>query len=179
MPTVVLTTIVSPTSRVPVCAARAFFKCKKYSLSSSCCLIFCKLSELSCEDLLWMWVTPQYLLGSRLTALKHADGVRCNVTPIMNNVCTRMQEPQICSSALRSQPVFHLLLEAPKRGWKLDHLDIPVAWMFSLQRTSIHCFSLTKHTNIFSSSPLLSTRSDAVSATSWPSLMWNWEIRFC
>ncbi len=38
--------------------------------------------------------TPQYLLGSQLMALKHVDGVRCNVIPIMNNVYTRMQEPQ-------------------------------------------------------------------------------------
>lgn len=93
----------------------------------------------------------------------------------MNNVYTCMQEPQICSSALRLQPVFHFLLEALKRGWNLDHLDIPVAWMFSLQRTSIHCSSLTKY---FSHSPLLSTRSDAVSAAFWPLLMWNWETRF-
>lgn len=79
------TTIVSATSRVPVCAARAFYKCKKkYSLLSFCCMIFCKLSELSCKDLFWMWVTPQYLLGSQLMALKHA--IRCNATPVMNNV---------------------------------------------------------------------------------------------
>lgn len=163
MPTVVLTTIVSPTSRVPVCAARAFFKCKKYSLSPSFCLNFCKLSELSCEDLFWMRLTPQYLLGSQLMAPKHTDGIRCNVTPVMNNVYTCMQELHMCSSALRSQPVFHLLLEALNRGWKLDHWDIPVAWTFSLQRTSIHCSSLPKYTDVFSSTTLLST----------PLLMWN------
>lgn len=129
-----------------------FFKCKKYSLSLFCCLICCKLSELSCTDLLWMWVTPQYLLRSQLMALKHVEGIHCNATPVMNKVYTRVQEPQICSSVLRSQPVFHLLLEALKRGWNLDHLDIPVAWMFSLQRTSIPCSSLTL--TYFTSSPL-------------------------
>ena len=48
-----------------------FYKCKKYSLSFLCCLVFCKLSEPSCKGLFWMWVTPQYLLGSRLMAETH------------------------------------------------------------------------------------------------------------
>ena len=134
-----------------------------------------KLSELFCKDLFWMWVTPQYLLGSQLMAPEHADaGIRCNVTPIMNNVYTRMQEPQICSSALHSQPVFHLPLEALKRGWKLDPLDIPVAWMFSLQRTSTTVPHLER-TAYFSSCPSLSTQSDAVSTTFWPFI--NVELR--
>lgn len=122
-------------------SARAFFKCKKYSLVVlSCDLLWISLNSpvricFGCES--------QSLLGCQIMALKH--GIRCNVTPIMNNVHTRMQEPQICSSVLHSQPVFHLLLEALERGWNLDHLDIPVAWMFSLQRASIHCYSLTKN----------------------------------
>ncbi|KAG7245462.1 hypothetical protein INR49_010913 [Caranx melampygus] len=91
------------------------FLCKKKSLSLFCCLICCKLSEPSCKDLCWMGVRPRYLLWSQLMALKHTDGVRCNTTPIMSNVYTRMQELQICSSVLRSQPVFHLLLETLKR----------------------------------------------------------------
>lgn len=84
--------------------------------------------------------------GSQLTSLKHTGGIRCNVTPIMYT--RHMLELKICSSVLRSQPVFHLLLEALQRGLELDHLEIPVAWMFSLQRTSIHCSSLAKYTDI-------------------------------
>lgn len=122
------------------------FKCKTYCVFSFCCLICCKLSEPSGKDSFWMWVTPQYLLQSQLMALKHV--IRCNATPIVNNVYSHMQELQICSSVLRSQPVFNLLLETLKCGWNLDLLDIPVAWMFGLQRTSIHCSSLTKHSNI-------------------------------
>lgn len=41
-------------------------------------LIICKLSELYFKDLFWIWVTPQYLLGSQLVALKHTGRIRCN-----------------------------------------------------------------------------------------------------
>ncbi len=50
-----------------------FFKREKSSLSSSCCLNFCKLSELSCGDLFWTGLAPQYLLSSQLMAPKDAD----------------------------------------------------------------------------------------------------------
>ena len=66
------------------CAARAFFsfKCKEISsLVVSCRPICCKLSEPSVQGLFWTGVTPQYLLGSQLMALKPTGRVHCNATP--------------------------------------------------------------------------------------------------
>lgn len=51
-----------------------FFKSKTYSVFLFCCLTCCKLFELSCKDLFWTQVTPQYLLQSQLMALKHING---------------------------------------------------------------------------------------------------------
>lgn len=128
-----------------------------------CCTCFFQVQEVFSLFALFVWSSVNSLnsplricfgceshhstySGSQLTALKHTGGIRCNVTPIMYT--HRMLGLKICSSVLHSQPVFHLLLEALQRGLELDHLEISVAWMFSLQRTSIHCSSLTKYTDI-------------------------------
>lgn len=81
VPTVVLTTIVSPTSRVPVCAAHAFFfKRNARNFLSFHPVVGTEFSELSLKDLFWIRVTPPHLLK----ALLHNDGIGCSVAPIMH-----------------------------------------------------------------------------------------------
>lgn len=108
-----------------------------------------------------MRVTPQYLLGSQLMALKHADGVRCNATPIMNNVYTHMQEPQnlLYCSALAA--CFSFAVGSPEAWLKVESLGHTCGLDVQYAEHPSTVLYLQSTPNILSSSSSLSTWSDA------------------
>ena len=77
-------------------------------------------------------------------ALKH--GIRGNVTPIMNNVYTRMQEPQILLFRSALAACFSFVVGSPEAWLKLGSLRHTCG--LDVQRAkNIHPLFLT-HTNI-------------------------------
>lgn len=107
-----------------------FFKSKTYSVFF-CCKLWSPWRGLILES-----------SGTTAPTLCTVSGVT-RLPPWAVDTLTR-RHCTSCSSILCSESVLHLL----KRGWNLDPLDIPVAWMFTLQRASVRRSSLTKYFQI-------------------------------